>query len=92
MSETSSCEELQRKRFQDLSPFECVNPLNIVDRARAIKEEFTSVARDCPYYTETVRSKCLVDPHVIFMPECDGRSFSRGVCCPKIIQSSVDCK
>jgi len=92
MGETATCEEILRKRFHELPLFGYVNPLNIDDRTRAIRDEFTSVARDCPYYSETVRSRCLVDPHVIFIPECNGRSFSGGVCCPKIIQSSTDRK
>jgi len=92
MTDTATCEEILRKRFQEPPLFAYVDPLNVVDRTRAIRDEFTSMARDCPYYSETVRSRCLVDPHVIFVPECNGRSFSRGVCCPKIIQSSADRK
>lgn len=86
MSETSSREE-ERRRFQNSPPFGYIDPLNTSERTRAIREEFTSMRRDCPYYDEKVKSRCLVDPHVIFIPECDGRSFSKGVCCPKIVQS-----
>jgi len=90
MSKTSSCGEPQKKRSNDFTTSGYINPLSTGDRTRAVREEFTSVGRDCPYYNEAVRSRCLIDPHVIFMPECDGRSFSKGVCCPKIIQSSID--
>jgi hypothetical protein len=92
MSETSSCEELQKKRFQNLPPFGYIDPLDMDDRIKAIREEFTSMRRDCPYFNETVRSRCLLEPHVIFIPECNGRSFSGGVCCPKIVQSSTNAK
>jgi hypothetical protein len=88
MSEVRLCEGFEKKETNG-SADSHMDPLSIYDRLRAIKEEFTSVARDCPYYSERVRSRCLVDPHVIFMPECTGRSFSNGICCPKILQSPI---
>lgn len=66
-----------------------VDPLNAEDRMRAAREVFTSVTCDCPFFDQKLRSKCVVDPHVIFIPECTGKSFSNGICCPKILQSST---
>jgi hypothetical protein len=91
MGEATDCQVYQKKRAAESIPFISVDPLNAEDRAKAVKEVFSSVARDCPFYSEKVRSRCLIDPHVIFMPECFGRSFSNGICCPKIILSSF-CK
>lgn len=90
MSEVTDCDICHKKKVGDPILFAGIDPLNIEDRARAVREVFTSVARDCPFYNEGVRSKCVIDPHVIFIPECSGRSFANGICCPKIIQSSFD--
>ncbi|WXG42682.1 MAG: hypothetical protein WED04_01015 [Promethearchaeati archaeon SRVP18_Atabeyarchaeia-1] len=89
---TSLSEELEKKQVDVCGSYSSMDPLSARDRLRAIKEEFTSVAKDCPYYNEKVRSRCLVDPHVIFMPECTGRSFANGICCPKILQPPADRK
>jgi hypothetical protein len=90
MSEANLHEEFEKKQINEPALIACIDPLRSCDRLRAIREEFTSVARDCPYYDEKLRSRCLVDPHVIFIPECTGRSFSKGICCPKILQSQVE--
>ena len=89
MSEVSFFERFDKKQTNGSTRSQ-MDPLSNCDRLKAIKEEFTSVTQDCPYYSERVRSRCLVDPHVIFMPECTGRSFANGICCPKILQSSTD--
>ena len=90
MSEASLSKEFDKKRINEPTILARMDPQNYRDRLKAIKEEFTSVARDCPYYDEKVRSKCLVDPNVIFLPECTGRSFANGICCPKILQPPAD--
>jgi hypothetical protein len=91
MSTSSECQAYERKKTTKTSQFANINPLSIEDRAKAVREAFSSFTRDCPFYNERVRSKCSIDPHVIFIPECFGRSFSNGICCPKIILSSF-CK
>lgn len=91
MSETTDWQVFEKKKTPEPIPFICVDPLSVEGRARAVREVFSSLARDCPFYSERVRSKCTIDPHVIFIPECLGRSFSNGICCPKIILSSF-CK
>jgi len=88
MSEATATQSFQKKRTSETVSSISVDPLSSEDRARAAREVFSSFARDCPFYDEGVRSKCSLDPHVIFIPECLGRSFSNGVCCPKIILSS----
>jgi hypothetical protein len=90
LSKASLREEFVKKQPNEPALLAYMDPLSCRDRLRAIKEEFTSVARDCPYYNESVRSRCLVDPNVIFVPECIGRSFTGGICCPKILQSSIE--
>jgi hypothetical protein len=91
MSEVDGIESFQKKKTSETISSMSVDPLSFEDRARAVREVFSSLARDCPFYDEGVRSRCSLDPHVIFIPECLGRSFSNGICCPKIILSSF-CK
>jgi len=90
MSGTGSFENYEKRQTNEPALLAFMNPLDNNDRVRAMRAEFTSVARDCPFYDERVRSRCLVDPHVIYLPDCTGRSFAHGICCPKILQSSVE--
>ena len=58
------------------------------DRITALLEEFSSNTGDCPYYTPETKSKCLLEPRVVKVIDCEGKCFVSGLCCQIISQVS----
>lgn len=58
------------------------------DRITALLEDFSSNVGDCPYYTPETKSKCLLEPRVVKVIDCEGKCFVNGLCCQMISQVS----
>jgi len=58
------------------------------DRITALLEEYSSNVGDCPYYTPETKSKCLLEPRVVKVIDCEGKCFVNGLCCQMISQVS----
>ena len=58
------------------------------DRITALLEDYSSDIGDCPYYTPETKSKCLLEPRVIKVIDCEGKCFVNGLCCQMISQVS----
>ena len=58
------------------------------DRITALLEEYSSDIGDCPYYTSDTKSKCLLEPRVVKVIDCEGKCFVNGLCCQMISQVS----
>ncbi|MHA2061525.1 MAG: hypothetical protein ACW963_04455 [Candidatus Sifarchaeia archaeon] len=58
------------------------------DRITALLEEFNSNVGDCPYNTPETKSKCLLEPRVVKVIDCEGKCFVNGLCCQMISQVS----
>jgi len=51
------------------------------DRITALLESYSSNIGECPYYAPETQSKCLLEPRVIKVIDCEGRCFIKGLCC-----------
>jgi len=56
------------------------------DRITALLEEYSSKEGDCPYYAPETKSKCLLEPRVIKVIDCEGKCFVNGLCCQMLSQ------
>ena len=56
------------------------------DRITALLEEYASEDRECPYYAPETKSKCLLEPRVVKVIDCEGKCFVNGLCCQMISQ------
>ena len=54
------------------------------DRITALLEEYNSEIGDCPYYTPETKSKCILEPRVVKVIDCEGKCFVNGLCCQMI--------
>ncbi len=68
---STTCLENQHKR----------DPRVKNDRITALLEGTTSNIGDYPYYAPETESKCLLEPRVIKVIDCEGRCFINGLCC-----------
>jgi len=62
------------------------NPLLREDRIKALLSEHTSTSGECPFYNESLYSKCVLDRFAVMFPPCDGRSFKNGFCCERLLE------
>ncbi len=57
------------------------------DRIMALLESYCSKKGDCPYHAPETKSKCLLEPRVIKVIDCEGRCFVNGLCCQMIAEN-----
>jgi hypothetical protein len=56
------------------------------DRITALLEEYSANIGECPYYTPDTKSKCILEPRVVKVIDCEGKCFVNGLCCQMIGQ------
>ena len=61
------------------------DPLSKESRILALLTDYTSNVGECPYYSEKVPSKCLLDPTSRRLWDCEGKSFIKGFVCQYIL-------
>ncbi|MEM3594232.1 MAG: hypothetical protein QXS27_05865 [Candidatus Jordarchaeaceae archaeon] len=57
------------------------DPLTRDDCAQALIQGYTSEVGECPFFSESVESKCLLDPYSRRTWNCNGRCFVNGFRC-----------
>ncbi|MHA1581268.1 MAG: hypothetical protein ACTSYM_02005 [Candidatus Baldrarchaeia archaeon] len=62
-----------------------LDPLNKENRILALLTDYTSNKGECPYYSEDVPSKCLLDPTSRRPWDCEGKAFVKGFVCQYIL-------
>ncbi len=61
------------------------DPLSKDSRILALLTDYTSNVGECPYYSENVPSKCLLDPTSRRPWDCEGKAFINGFVCQYIL-------
>jgi hypothetical protein len=63
------------------------DPLFRDDCAQALIQGYTSEVGECPFFSESVESKCLLDPYSRRTWNCNGRCFINGFRCEYITEA-----
>jgi len=73
------------KEFIELLKLRELDPLSRESRITALLTEYTSEAKECPFYDPSLPSKCKLDPLSRRHWDCEGRVFIKGFTCPYIL-------
>ncbi len=78
---------LERIKEKDMGKKTTPDPLIGDDCIQALIKGYTSEVEECPFFSESVESKCLLDPYSRRTWNCNGRCFVNGFRCEYISEA-----